>query len=143
MEHLTQKYMKYFYIALLIIVIVRLLGTVVTTITMGFGSENIISIVLLIVNTLLLTDSVKHNVKQQFTECKSDAKILRFTLGLLITFHMLAYFETHFDWAILTDHLMILSIVEIMLTNRIRSIEHLEKLASKVRKNDTLDQKGG
>ena len=143
MEHLTQKYMKYFYIAILGIIGLRLLGTVITTITMGFGSENIISIVLLIMNILLLVDSIKHNIKQQFTECKSDAKILRFTLGLLITFHMLAYFETHFEWAILTDHLMILSVVEIMLTNRIKGIEHLEKLASKVKKNNTLDQKGG
>lgn len=134
MEQLTQKFMKYFYIALLVIIVTRLVGTVVTTITMSFQSESLISIVLLIVNTLLLVDSIKHNIKQQFTECKSDAKILRFTLGLLITFHMLAYFEAHFDWAILTDHMMILAVVEVMLTHRIKSIEHLEKLASKVKK---------
>ena len=143
MEQLIQKYMKYFYIALIIIISLRLISTVFTVLTVGFQSVEIISIVLLIINILLLVDSTKHNIKQQFTECKSDAKILRFTLGLLVTFHMLTYFESHFDWAILTDHLMILSIIEILLTHRIKSIEHLEKMASKVSRRNTLDQEGG
>lgn len=143
MEQLIQKYMKYFYIALLSIISIRLLGTVWAALTMSFQSGILISIILLLVNMLLLIDSIKHNIRQQFTECKADAKILRFTLGLLIVFHMLTYFETHFDWAILTDHMMILFTVEIVLSYRIQSIEHLERLANTITTDSTLSQKGG
>lgn len=143
MEQLTQKYIKYFYIILLVIISIQLAGTVMTTLCSGMQCGSLVSMILFLVNIILLADSVKHNIRQQFTECKEDARILRWTLGLLALIRMFACCHIDFDWVALTDYMMIVSVIEIVLEHRIKSIEHLEKLASQVKKETTLDQKGG
>lgn len=143
MELLTQRYIKYFYIALLSIIVVQLIGTIIETLTLGLQCGALISMILFFVNIILLIGSIKHNVKQQFTECKEDAGILRFTLGLLALSRMFACYQAEFDWITLTDYIMIISVIEIILAYRIECIERLEKLASKVTKDTTLDKKGG
>ena len=142
LEQLMQKYIKYFYIVLIVIIAVQLLGTVIETLLSGLQCGALVSMILFLVNIILLTDAVKHNMKQQFTECKEDARILRLTLGLLALVRMFACCHIELDWIALTDYIMIISVIEIVLAHRIKSIEHLERLANHVTK-ETLSQKGG
>ena len=98
MERLMQKYIKYFYVTLLIIILVQFVGITIETILSGFQCGTIISLMLFLINVILLIDAIKHNVRQQFTECKEDARILRFTLALLAIFRMLSCSCNGFDW---------------------------------------------
>lgn len=142
MEQLMQKYIKYFYMILLGVILIQFAGIIITTALSGFQCGSIISIMLFLINIILLTDAIKHNIKQQFTECKEDARILRFTLALLAIFRMVSCSCENFDWIRLTDYIMIIGVIETVLAHRIKSIEHLEKLASKISKKHTPDQKG-
>lgn len=143
MEQLTQKYIKYFYVVLIVVISAQLLGTVIETLLLGLQCGALISMVLFLMNIILLADSIKHNMRQQFTECKEDARILRYTLGLLAVFRMFACCSEGVDWIAFTDYVMIISVIEITLEHRIKSIERLERLASKVTTDKILDQKGG
>lgn len=142
MESLMQKYIKCFYLTLLIVIIVQFVGVMIETTLSGFQCGTIISIMLFLINVILLIDAIKHNVKQQFTECKEDARILRFTLALLAIFRMLSCSCESFDWIRLTDYVMIIGVIEIVLAHRIKSIERLENMASKFSRRFTPDQKG-
>ena len=134
MERLTQQHIRIFYMTLLTIIIIQLVGTIVEVIIGGFLCGTIISIMLFLVNIILLVGAMRHNLKQQFTECKEDARILRFTLALLALFRMLSCIcAEHFNWIRLTDYIMITGVIEVILSYRIKSIEHLENLASKIR----------
>lgn len=144
MEQLLQKYIKYFYIVLIIIIAIQLLGTIIETLLSGLQCDTLVSIIVFLMNIVLLIDAIKHNIRQQFTECKEDARILRFTLGLLALVRMFACCHTDPDWIAFTDYAMIFSVIEIILTYRIKSIELLEKLASQITdKKIVLDQEGG
>ncbi len=142
MEKLMQKYIKYFYITLLVIILVQFIGIIVETVLSGFQCGTIISMMLFLINVILLTDAIKHNVRQQFTECKEDARILRLTLALLAVFRMLSCSCEGIDWIRLTDYVMIIGVIETVLAHRIKSIEYLENLASKINRSHTSDQKG-
>lgn len=142
MERLMQKYIKYFYITLLIIILIQFVGITIETILSGFQCGIIISLMLFLINVILLIDAIKHNIRQQFTECKEDARILRFTLALLVIFRMISYSCEGFDWVQFTDYLMLIGVIEIILAHRIKSIEHLESLASKINRTYTPYQKG-
>ena len=142
MEQLMQKYIKYFYITILTVILVQLVGTVISTVVCGCQCGVIISIILFLVNTVLLIDAIKHNVRQQFTEGKEDARILRFTLALLAIFRMFSCMNGELDWIMITDYIMIIGVIETVLTHRIKSIEHLENLANKISRSSALDQKG-
>ena len=142
MERLMQKYIKYFYITLLILILVQFVGITIETILSGFQCGTIISLMLFLINVILLIDAIKHNVRQQFTECKEDARILRFTLALLAVLRILSYSCEGFDWIRFTDYVMLISVIEIILAHRIKSIEHLESLASKINRTYAPDQKG-
>ena len=89
MEQLTQKYIKYFYISLIAIISVQLINVIFGILMSGFQLKEVMLLFLTGTNIILLIDSTRHNIKQQFTECKYDAKILRFTIGLLMLFHMI------------------------------------------------------
>ena len=140
LEQLMQKYIKYFYIVLIVIIAVQLLGTVIETLVLGLQCGALVSMILFLVNIILLVDAIKHNLKQQFTECKEDARVLRFTLGLLALVRMFACCTQELDWIAFTDYIMIIGVIEIVLAHRIKSIELLERLASKVTRDNTLDQ---
>lgn len=142
MERLMQKYTKCFYITLLIIILMQFVGITIETILSGFQCGTIISLMLFLINVILLIDAIKHNVRQQFTECKEDARILRFTLALLAIFRMLSCSCDGFDWVRFTDYVMIIGVIEIVLAHRIKSIERLENLANKINRTYTPDQKG-
>lgn len=142
MEQLIQKYVRCFYAALIIGILVQLVDVVLTTLKGTILPETFILMVLSITNVILLYNSIKNNVKQRFTECKESAKILRFTLPLLTTFQALICFTNHYDLIALCNHLIIVVITVIVLSYRIKSIEYLENLANRFAKDNALDQKG-
>lgn len=132
MEQLAQKYIKYFYMILLVSMFVQLFGVTTTILTSNWYHEGLAAMVLFLVNIILLIDAIKHNSHQQFTECKEDARVLRFTVGLLGIIRIVACFKGAISWIILADYIVMVSIIEVVLEHRIKSIEHLERLAKKV-----------
>lgn len=143
MEQLIQKYSRYFYMALIGGVSIELIDITVMSLQGCMCFETIILMFLSTVNIMLLVNTLKHNIKQQFTECKEDAKLLRFTIALFIAFQSLLCFQKGHDWVMFANHLMTVVLIEIILNYRIKSIEHLEKLASKFAKENALDQEKG
>lgn len=139
MEQLTQKYIKYFYISLIAIISVQLVNVIFGILMSGFQLKEVMLLFLTGTNIILLIDSTRHNIKQQFTECKYDAKILRFTIGLLMLFHMIESTSL----IIFANYLISIVAIEIILAFRIKSIEYLEKMANQFAKEKELNQKGG
>ena len=139
MEQLTQKYIKYFYIFLIAIISVQLINVIFGILMSGFQLKEVMLLFLTGTNIILLIDSTRHNIKQQFTECKYDAKILRFTIGLLMLFHMIESTSL----IIFANYLISIVAIEIILAFRIKSIEYLEKMANQFAKEKELNQKGG
>ena len=138
MEQLTQKYIKYFYISLIAIISVQLINVIFGILMSGFQLKEVMLLFLTGTNIILLIDSIRHNIKQQFTECKYDAKILRFTIGLLMLFHMIESTSL----IIFANYLINIVAIEIILAFRIKSIEYLEKMANQFAKEKELNQKG-
>ena len=139
MEQLTQKYIKYFYISLIAIISVQLINVIFGILMSGFQLKEVMLLFLTGINIILLIDSIRHNIKQQFTECKYDAKILRFTIGLLMLFHMIESTRL----IKFANYLISIVAIEIILAFRIKSIEYLEKMANQFAKEKELNQKGG
>ena len=139
MEQLTQKYIKYFYISLIAIILAQLINVIFGILMSGFQLKEVMLLFLTGTNIILLIDSTRHNIKQQFTECKYDAKILRFTIGLLMLFHMIESTSL----IIFANYLISIVAIEIILAFRIKSIEYLEKMANQFAKEKELNQKGG
>ena len=139
MEQLTQKYIKYFYISLIAIISVQLINVIFGILMSGFQLKEVMLLFLTGTNIILLIDSTRHNIKQQFTECKYDAKILRFTIGLLMLFHMIESTSL----IIFANYLISIVAIEIILAFRIKIIEYLEKMTNQFAKEKELNQKGG
>lgn len=137
MEQLTQKYIKYFYITLIGVTIVQLVDTIVKTVQGNTECNTFVLIFLAIINVILLISSLIHNMKQRFTECKTNAKILRLTIAMLMILQTFVCYKTNHSIAILGNHLMTIVVIEIILNYRIKSIEYLEKKADKLAKNNT------
>lgn len=137
MEQLIQKYVKYFYITLIGVTIVQLIETIVKTIKGNVECNTFALIFLAIINMILLISSLIHNVKQRFTECKTNAKILRLTIAMFIGLQALLCFEASPSIISLGNHIMTVIIIEIVLNYRIKSIEYLEERARKLTKNTT------
>lgn len=139
MEQLIQKYIRYFYVTLIIIISFQLIDTVFTTLEKNAPCNTFILMFLSVINIVILIGSMLHNSKQRFTECKVNAKILRLTIALLVGLQAFICFRTHPNLVSLGNHLMTIIVTEIVLDYRIKSIEHLEKLADKLVKDTTPD----
>lgn len=137
MEQLIQKYIRYFYVTLIIITSIQLFDTVFTTLERNEPCNTFILMFLSVINIVLLVGSLIHNSKQRFTECKANAKILRVTVALLIGLQAFICFKAHPNLISLGNHLMTIMVIEIVLDYRIKSIEHLEKLADRLTKDTT------
>lgn len=140
MEQLIQKYIRYFYATLIGIISIQLLDTIVTTITGNSHCNTLILMFLSVTNLILLSGSLIYNIKQRFTESKINAKILRFTIALLIGVQTWLCYKVNPDFIALGNHLMTIVIIEIILNYRIKSIEHLEQLADKLAKANMLEK---
>jgi hypothetical protein len=134
MERLIQKYAKKFDIAMIIVILIQLMDAVFVVLTKCIRCESVISVMLSVVNIILLTNSLRCNKTQQFIEWKANAKILRYTIGLFIIFHVFVCVLRGFNMLELGAHLMNLLTVETVLTYRINSIAQLEELANKYAK---------
>ena len=137
MEQLVQRYIKYFYLSLVGITIVQLVDTIVKTIQGNTECNTFVLIFLSIMNVILLISSLIHNLKQRFTECKTNAKILRFTMAMLIGLQAFLCYKMNPDLVSLGNHLITIVVIEIVLNYRIKSIEYLEKRADRLAKNTT------
>lgn len=134
MEQLVQKYIKYFYMSLIGITAVQLVDTVIKTIQGDVECNTFILIFLSIMNVILLISNLIHNTKQRFTECKTNAKILRFTIAVLIGLQAFLCYKINSSIVLFGNHFMTIVVIEIVLTYRIRSIEYLEKRADQLSK---------
>lgn len=143
MEQLIQKYIRYFYVALIGGILVQLIDIVLTSIRGEICCETFLLIFLSVINLLLLYNNLRHNKHQQFTECKENSKTLRFTIAIFIILQALLCFSKDHSWVMFGNHLMTVVVIEIVLDYRIKSIEHLEKLANQFAKEKALDQKKG
>lgn len=137
MEQLIQKYIKYFYITLIGVTIVQLVDTIVKTVQGNTECNTFVLIFLAIINVILLVSSLIHNTRQRFTECKTNAKILRLTIAMLMLLQAFMCYEMNHSIVVLGNHLMTVVVIEIVLNYRIKSIEYLEKRADKLAKNNT------
>ena len=137
MEQLIQKYIKYFYITLIGVTIVQLVDTIVKTVQGNIECNTFVLIFLSIINIILLISSLIHSMKQQFTECKTNAKILRLTIAILMILQAFICYEMNHSIVVLGNHIMTIVVIEIVLNYRIKSIEYLEKRADKLAKNNT------
>lgn len=137
MEQLIQKYIKYFYITLIGVTIVQLVDTIVKTVQGNTECNTFVLIFLAIINVILLISSLIHNMKQRFTECKTNAKILRLTIAMLMVLQAFICYEMNRSIVVLGNHLITIVVIEIVLNYRIKSIEYLEKRADKLAKNNT------
>ena len=131
MERLIQKYARWFDIAMIVIILLQLVDAVYVSLTKCIHCEAIMSVVLSVVNIILLLNSLRCNQTQQFIEWKANAKMLRYTIGLFILFHIVVCIMRGFNMLELGSHLMNLLTVEIVLTYRINSIQQLEDLADR------------
>lgn len=137
MEQLIQKYVKYFYITLIGVTIVQLVDTIVKTVQGNTECNTFVLIFLSIINVILLVSSLIHNTRQRFTECKTNAKILRLTIAMFMLLQAFMCYEMNHSIVVLGNHLMTVVVIEIVLNYRIKSIEYLEKRADKLAKNNT------
>lgn len=137
MEQLIQKYIKYFYITLIGVTIIQLVDTIVKTVQGNAECNTFVLIFLAIINVILLISSLIHNMKQRFTECKTNAKILRLTIAMLMALQAFICYEMNHSIVVLGNHLITIVVIEIVLNYRIKSIEYLEKRADKLAKNNT------
>lgn len=142
MEQLIQKYIKYFYVALIGIILAQSTGVIAKALTSGFECNVFVLTFLSIINLILLSSSLIYSIKQRFTESKANAKVLRFTMSLLILAQSMVCFRVSHDFIMLGNHLMNMVILEIVLNYRIKSIEHLEHLANRFVNENGLHQKG-
>lgn len=131
MEQLVQKHIRLFYIIMICGIMIQLLSTIYSTLQGDVNWETFMLMVLSIANIMLLGNNLRHNIKQQFTECKISSKILRWSLSLLLILQALICFTTTNNIIMLVNHIMAIGVVEVVLTYRIKTIEYLEDLASK------------
>lgn len=137
MEQLIQRYIKYFYLTLIGIIFTQLLDVIFATLKGNLPCDTFIVMFLSVINIILLIGNMVYNSKQKFTECKANAKILRLTTAILMGFQALLCYRANPSIVELGNHLMSIIIIEIVFNYRIKSIEHLEKLANKLTKDTT------
>lgn len=142
MEYLVQKHIKYFYIALVCGIIMQLVNVVIFAIQNTIGYKIFAVVFLSILNLILLLSDLRHSIKQQFTECKLEAKILRFTIIPLLIFQVWLCLLRGFSGIVLGDYIMSAVMIEIVLNLKIKCIEYLEELAKQFVKDKILDKKG-
>lgn len=144
MEKLSQKFMLYFYITLILSIIGQLVTTIINTLTIGVIVPAITLIMMSIVNLIILNASIIHNIKQQFIESKAMAKVLVFTLPLLLICQFILHSIGPFSLSEIISRITVLIISEIALLYRIRTIDELEIRANEYseRKKQKVQQKG-
>lgn len=140
MEYLAQKSSKYFYIVLLVTILFHLVDTVLMLFKTGYSPETFVLILLSIINIMLLGNSIHFNRKQKFTECKVNAKILRFTIAPLLILHTVYTWDS-INLITLRDNIMALSVIELVLGYRINCIEYLERMANQFAKENMINLK--
>lgn len=144
MEKLSQKFMLYFYITLVVSIVLQLINTIVISLKLGAIIPAIALIMMSIVNLIILDASLLHNIKQQFIGSKAMAKVLVFTLPLLLICQIVLNSAGPMSMSEVISRITTLSIAEIALIYRIKTIDELEIRANKYseQKKRIANQKG-
>ena len=123
MEKLIQKYARWFDTAMIAIILLQLVGAVIIILTKCIHCEAVVSVVLSVINLMLLSNSLRCNRTQQFVEWKVNAKILRYTLGLFILFHMVVFIMRGFNMIELGSHLLLIDMLRKGEVNKMPSVD--------------------
>lgn len=128
MERLTQKYIKVFYATVICIIAAQLIEVVVSMLTGNISIEAITLMLVSMLNIVLFGNCMRHNIHQRFIECKMDLKTLRVTVIPLMVVQIWFCFTQGLDLIMLMNHIGIAILVELILTYRIKSLDHLVDL---------------
>lgn len=128
MERLTQKYIKIFYATVICIIAAQLIEVVMTMLTGNISIGATILMLVSMLNIVLFGNCMRHNIHQRFIECKMDLKTLRVTVIPLMVAQIWFCFTQGLDLIMLMNHIGIAILVELILTYRIKSLDHLVDL---------------
>lgn len=134
MEQLTQKYIKIFYATVICIIIAQLAEVVITMLTGVISIGAIVLMLVSMLNIVLFGNCMRHNIHQRFIECKMDLKTLRITVIPLMIAQIWFCFTQGLDLIMLMNHIGIAVLVELILTYRIKSLDHLVDLVEQYMK---------
>lgn len=134
MEQLVQKYIKVFYTTVICIIAAQLGEVIYTILTSGFSLVAVVLMLTSALNLVLFGNCMKHNVNQRFIECKMDLKTLRITVIPLMISQIWFCFTQGLDLIMLMNHIGIVVLVELILTFRIKNLDHLENLVNQYMK---------
>lgn len=136
MEQLIQKYIKFFYITVIVILTAQLVDVIYVMLITGFSIGAFILMLLSVLNLVLFGNCMRHNVNQRFIECKMDLTTLRVTVIPLVIAQILFCFSQGTDFIMLMNHIGIVIFVELILTYRIKSLDYLERLVDEYMKHE-------
>lgn len=134
MEQLIQKYIKVFYATVICIITAQLIEVVITLLTGDISIGAVILMLVSMLNIVLFGNCMRHNMHQRFIECKMDLKTLRVTVIPLMIVQIWFCFTQGLDLIMLMNHIGIVVLVELILTYRIKSLDHLVNLVNQYMK---------
>lgn len=127
MERAIQNHIKYFYIILILAVFSLLIDIIMVALRDSFDIAVFILILLAIVNLILLLNNINFNITQRYSESKTNAKILSFTLALF--FILYALVVDNCDFYSLRNGVFNTLVAELVMNCEITNVERLEKMA--------------
>ena len=134
MEQLIQKYIKVFYATIICIIMAQLVEVVITMLTGNISIGAVVLMLVSMLNIVLFGNCMRHNMHQRFIECKMDLKTLRVTVIPLMIAQIWFCFMQGLDFIMLMNHVGIVVLVELILTYRIKSLDHLVNLVNQYMK---------
>lgn len=134
MEQLIQKYIKIFYVTVICIIAAQLIEVICKILTGGLSFGSVFLMLVSALNLVLFGNCMRHNINQRFIECKMDLKTLRITVIPLMISQIWFCFTQGLDLIMLMNHIGIVVLVELILTYRIKSLDHLENLVNQYMK---------
>lgn len=141
MEQLTQKYIKTFYATVICIIVAQLAEVVITMLTGVISIGAIVLMLVSMLNIVLFGNCMRHNIHQRFIECKMDLKTLRITVIPLMIAQIWFCFTQGLDLIMLMNHIGIAVLVELILTYRIKSLDHLVDLVEQYMRYERKEDK--
>ena len=140
MEQLIQKYIKIFYVTVICIIAAQLIEVICKILTGGLSFGSVFLMLVSALNLVLFGNCMRHNINQRFIECKMDLKTLRITVIPLMISQIWFCFTQGLDLIMLMNHIGIVVLVELILTYRIKSLDHLENLVNQYMKYERKEE---
>lgn len=141
MEQLIQKYIKIFYMIVICIMILQLIEVIITILTGNISVNIIVLILVSMLNIVLFSNCMRHNTHQRFIECKVDLKTIRVTIIPLMLSQIWFCFTQGESFIGLINHVGIVVLIELILTYRIKSLDHLVDMVNQYMKYERRGEK--